>query len=128
MGIEWECRRFVWRIRKYLDDHTSIRIGHKKYNGKRIFPADECNDEIMKLIESGKPFAAARIGDSELRAIVSCQKENRSYDEKQKYFELLSILAGFFGDINDFEGFVRLMEKSIGSIDLMGVWFNKMDS
>ena len=127
MGMEWECRRFIWRIRKYLDNHTNIKIGHKKYNGKRILTVEECNDEIKKLIESGKPFAAARIGDSELRAVVSCQKENKSHDEKVKYYELLSILAGFFGDINDFEKFSRLMENSIGTVDLMGVWFNKME-
>ena len=127
MSIAWKTKRFIWRIRKYLDNHTKIRIGHKKYNGKAILDIRDCNNEIISLIESGKPFAVGRLGDMELRAIVSCQPENKSKEEKSRCFDYLSLLAGFFGDINDFDIFSRLMEDKIHSVDLMGVWFNKME-
>ena len=84
MSIAWKTKRFIWRIRKYLDNHTKIRIGHKKYNGKPILGIRDCNDELTRLIESGKPFAAARIGGTELRSMVSCQKENDSVTEKEQ--------------------------------------------
>lgn len=127
MSIAWTYKKIWWKVFKYLDIHTRLKPTIKKYNGKKILSAVETNDELARLVRQGQPFCAARIGGSELKAIVSCQKETKSIDEKKKNHNLLYCLSGFCDPFERLDDFSRLMEESIAEVDLMCVWFNQME-
>lgn len=127
MGIAWSYRRLYWKVYKYLDIHTKLNIKMKKYLGKPILTSKDTNEKMIELVKSNKPFVAARIGGTELRNIVTSQKESKDQAEKIKNYELLNSLSGFFDPIENVDKFSRLMEKSMAEVDFMGVWYNQME-
>lgn len=71
-------------IRKIIGRNKFIR---KKYNGKLIISNVAANEFLKKKIEDGKPFVAARFGDTELRAVVYYL--NRTILKKRSYPQYL---------------------------------------
>ena len=127
MGMEWSIKRLSWKLRMFLHTHFGWKLATKMYNGRRILTLTETNRRLKEMLGTKEPFAAARLGGSECKAMVVCQPEY--HDEKQKAFiqNLLVNLSGFFGDMDDFARFSRLMEENLSDVDLMGVWFNQME-
>ncbi|HPF28472.1 MAG TPA: hypothetical protein PLZ77_00025 [Lachnospiraceae bacterium] len=127
MNLEWKYKRIYWKVRKYLDVHLKIRFSRNRYNGQQILSIADTNNQLEQLIVSGKPFAVGRIGGTELKAMVACQKEFHDLKEKESCRSLLICLSGFYGDMKEFERFGKLMEISLKEIDLVGVWYNQME-
>lgn len=127
MNIEWYYKRIYWKVRKYLDVHAKMHIKKKKYYNLPIHTIEETGAELEKMILSGKPFAAGRIGGSELRAMVQCQPEANDPKQKEQEHGYLVCLSGFFGEVTELDNFSRLMESSLGDMDLIGVWYNQME-
>lgn len=127
MSFSWKYKKLWWKVYKYLEIHTPVKPKKKKYNGKAIKASADTNEYLAKLVRTGEPFCAARIGGSELKAIVSCQPENTNIEEKKYHHNLLYCLSGFCDPYERLDDFSRLMEKSIGDVDLMCVWFNQME-
>lgn len=126
MSFEWNYKRLYWKVRKYLDVHVGI-AKPKKYYKNKIISTNETNERMQQLVQAGKPFAAGRIGGSELKAMVTCQPEFKGDKEKAAMHNLLICLSGFFGPLEDLDRFSRLMEESLGTMDFMGVWYNQME-
>ena len=127
MGFKWTYKRAYWKVRSFLSTHFGVSIKHSCYNGRQIMSIEDTGAYVKEKLLSGEKFAAGRIGGSELKVMISFQSENKDMKLREKYHNLLMLLSGFFGDMNDLEDFDRLMERSIGSMDLMGVWFNQME-
>lgn len=127
MNLEWIYKRAYWKIRKYMDTHWGLHINKKNYYQIPILSLQETNRCLEELIVSGRPFAAGRIGGSELKAMIQCQPEVTDPKKKADAQNLLFCLSGFFGDVSDLEKFTRLMESSLAEMDLIGVWFNQME-
>lgn len=127
MDLEWSYKRIYWKIRRFLDVHMHMHINIKNYYGKKIASIGETNRMLEEMILSGKPFAAGRIGGTELKAMIACQPQNKKQEKKEEARSLLLCLSGFFGDMEEFDRFGRLMEESLNSMDLIGVWYNQME-
>ena len=127
MSWEWKYKRISWKIIKFLDVHMGIRLNRKMYYNKKILSIEESNDALKRMIEKGEPFAAGRIGGSELKAMISCQPESKNDKLRKEMRSLLICLSGFFGDDKDFQHFNTLMEESLKSMDFIGVWYNQME-
>ena len=127
MNLEWNYKRIYWKVRRFLDVHMHMPINRKNYYGKNIASIEETNRILEEMILSGKPFAAGRIGGTELKAMIACQPQSKKQVKKEEARSLLICLSGFFGDMDAFDRFGRLMEKSLGSMDLIGVWYNQME-
>lgn len=127
MNFEWYYKRLYWKVRKFLDVHCHIRSKNPKYYGKKILSTKESNEAIEKMILAGKPFAAGRIGGTELKAMIACQPEFKNEKEKRSCRSLLICLSGFYGEMDEFEQFGELMQGSLGQMDYIGVWFNQME-
>ncbi len=127
MNTEWYIKRLSWKMRMFMHTHFGWKVAKTTYNGRRILTLEETNRHLKELLLTKEPFAVARIGGSECKAMVACQPEY--HDEKQKVFlhNLLVNLSGFFGSMEDFDRFSRLMESGLSEVDLMGVWFNQME-
>lgn len=122
--LYWYYKRLYWKVRKYLDNHTCIPTNKKIYNGQKILSIEDTSEEIIRLMKSEKPFLVARLGSTELKAMVSCCEKNKFM---KKYCDMLCLFAGFFGDVEDMKNYCELMKDSIHEVDLMGVWFNQME-
>lgn len=127
MDLEWSYKRLYWKVRKYMDVHLKVPGNRKSYYGKRILSIEDTNQKLEELILSGKPFAAGRIGGTELKAMIGGQPQNKSLKKKEDARILLICLSGFFGDMEEFDRFVRLMQDSLKSMDMIGVWYNQME-
>lgn len=127
MDLEWNLNRIYWKVRRFMDVHLKMHIDKKSYYGKKILPIEDTNARLEKMVLSGRPFAAGRIGGTELKAMIACQPQSKNAARKEEARSLLICLSGFFGGMEDFERFARLMETSLGSLDLIGVWYNQME-
>lgn len=127
MGFEWNYKRIYWKVRRYMDVHLNMRVNKQSYYGQKILSTKETNEQLEKLILSERPFAAGRIGGTELKAMIACQPECKNAKQREEARSLLICLSGFYGDMEDFKGFSRLMEESLNKMDLIGVWYNQME-
>lgn len=128
MSFEWKYKRIYWKIRKYMDVHMGIHHHNGKYYDKKILSIQETNEQLEKLILSGEPFAAGRIGGTELKAMIACHpEEEKKTTQKESARSLLICLSGFYGDMEQFNQFNDCMQKSLQEMDLIGVWFNQME-
>ncbi len=127
VNIYWNYKKLQWKVRKFLDIHCHIPCRVKKYNGKTILTKEDTNKKLAELVDSDKPFCVARIGGSELRAIVECQKESHNEERKKYMHNLLYCLSGFCDPYERIDDFSRLMESSMADVDMMCVWFNQME-
>ena len=104
----------VNQARAFLQRHPMIP-------GKPVLSTVATNELIVKLIESGEPFMAGRIGANELSTIKTFDFQFKSKYEKQMLF--LSNGAGFFPPTSEAGmQFVDLMKASIPYVDLIAVW------
>lgn len=126
MSFEWYYKRIYWKVRKFLDVHGKVPVP-KKYYGKEILDPKAFSERLEERIRLGEPFAAGRIGGSELKAMIACQPEEKNEAEKETMHNLLICLSGFYGPVKDLDRFTRLMETSLGQMDLIGVWYNQME-
>lgn len=106
------------------------RFKRRKYNGKKIMCNELANKLLKKKIEEGKPFVAARFGDTELRTVV-CYL-NRKILKKQSYphyiREAVSNCSGFFPPTDEaIDEFAKLMLQSCKKVDVLAVWFNLLE-
>lgn len=89
-----------------------------KYSKGRILGDREASIELAKLIKSGKPLAAGRIGLFEMAVMRIFE-----YERKEKYktvFDNIYNCAGFFpDDISLAPRFIEVMKESLGDIDLL---------
>ena len=127
MSIEWKYKRIQWKVQMYLHTHMGMPIEKKKYYGKEILDIKGTGTWLKEALTSGRVFTAARLGGTELRALVSAQPEFKDAKQKQDRYGLLQSLSGFFGSMEDYERFCSMMLDQIKDIDLMGVWFNQME-
>lgn len=101
-------------IRNYLKDRCLI-------NNSKVQSAEQINQYIGELIESGKPFMAGRFGANELSAMKTFD-----FGVKSKYkiaLKYLSEGAGFFPqDVEYAKHFTELMIESVAEADVMGIW------
>ena len=111
----------------YLHNHMGFPIAKKKYYGKPIMDIPATAAELYGRVSAAEPFCAARIGGNELKAMVSLQKEFKNAAERKLNYDNLRTLAGFFGTMEDYAKYGRLMEESLQYVDLCGVWFNQME-
>lgn len=114
-------------IRKMIGRNRFIR---KKYNGKLILSNVAANEFLKKKIEDGKPFVAARFGDTELRAVVYYLNriilKKKSYPQYLK--EAISKNAGFFPATDEaIDNFAKLMLRSCKKVEVLAVWFNLLE-
>lgn len=59
--------------------------------------------------------------------MVQCQPQANQPAKKELEHGYLVCLSGFFGEVDQLDDFSRLMEHSLGEMDLLGVWFNQME-
>ena len=127
MSTEWIFKRMQWKVNMYLHTHMGMPIIKKKYYGREIMDIKATQLWLKEALRSGRVFTAARLGGTELRALVSCQPEFKNAKLKEDMYGLLCSLSGFFGDMRDYDRFAEMMEGWIKEVDLMGVWFNQME-
>lgn len=127
MSFRWKYKKLWWKVYTYLTIHTPIKPKIKKYNNKRISNSPKTNEDLAELIRTGKPFCTARIGGTELRTMVSFQDECSDPVERHEQYSLLVCLSGFSDPEDKAINFVKLMEESLGEVDYLAVWFNKME-
>lgn len=124
-----KVRRYqlIWLFRRLKKKLTGKPIKFSNYVGREIIDLQEANDIIAQWIEEGKPFAAARLGGTELHTIWHADIP-QSPENQQKVLVRLQNLSGFFPlDVRLMQKFVEMFKKDCGSIDLMAVWFNIME-
>lgn len=110
-------------------------VGHqnfkrKKYNGKPLMGIVDGGIEIIRGLDSNKPFAVARFGDTELRTIVyTIAIRLGLLDDYPDYIKCkMTNNAGFFpAERDQLIRFGDLMLHSCQSIDVFAVWFNILE-
>jgi len=102
-------------------------IERAKYRGTRILSPQEGNDEIGRLLASGEPGALGKMGASELgglRHYERCKDANGNCTRWGMHHTRLNTNAGVYpADPVIFARFCREFAKSLGSLNLMAVWF-----
>ncbi len=91
---------------------------HKKYVKRNIMENESASEELAKLIISGQPLAAGRIGLFEMAAMRMYE-----FGIKKKYSLVMDNIyncAGFFpNDINLGDQFLLIMKDSLKEMDLL---------
>lgn len=118
----WE----YYKYKRYLGilSKKFLHIGFSSYAGRKLLNAQDGNQRILSLIESGQPFVVARFGSVELSAIIrrEGQRLNKSVPDTDGE---LCTNAGFFpNDKQYIDKFSQMMLDEISQIDLLGVWHN----
>lgn len=104
----------VNQSRAYLQKHPMIP-------GKPVLSTASTNELIAKLIESGKPFMAGRLGATELSAIKTFDFAYKSKYDKQMLY--LKKWSGFFpSTASAGKQFSQTMLSLIPQADLIAVW------
>ena len=115
--------KYYYRVVKFK---YKKRIELKHYNGKKVLDIEHLNKWIYDKIIDGKPFFVGRLGGNECLMVTYWERNSMfpfRTDARADRLRDLCKGAGFFPqDINMGEKFVRLMEESLGEIDLIGAW------
>ena len=127
--------KILWKygkIKNYVSRVAQIKIlkrpiRWKKWAGKRLLSASECNESIYEQIMSRKPFAVARMGSIEMDAVLAVERskvENILNDTFEDNRKALYNNAGMFSnDLKGFFDFVNCYIGGIKNVDMLGVWF-----
>jgi len=121
---------FAKSLIKTLYKFTATRILKKEMPvtnviGKRkVLDLEETSQFIINGLKSNKPFMVARYGGCENDIIASYNiHKNLGTAISQKKFDYLCSNAGFFPkDITLVDKYVKIMEESAGSVDLLAIW------
>ena len=99
------------------------------YAGRPIVPLQEAETDIAERSLSGVPFAAGRYGGTELYALWHMDSpRSLCAKEKERVHSTMRDHAGFFPSEDwAMERFAELMREASGQLDVLGVWFNRME-
>ena len=93
---------------------------------REVLTAEEGNNSLQKLVESGTPFAAARFGGTETKTIADVlytQAGGKIGGVNDRTLERIMELSGFFpADKQALNQFAQLYIESSAEIDMLGVW------
>mgnify|MGYP005764391005 CR=1 FL=1 len=96
----------------------------KRYAGRKLYTANEGNAILHRMISSGKPFAAGKIGDVELYIAQTYEKKKLNQFDMYRLFNN----AGFFPDDEQLmKRFGKEYCKALAGLDLVGCWFNRQE-
>lgn len=120
--ISWEYYKYKRYLgilcRKYL------HIDFRSYAGRKLLQPEKGNAAIRRMIEEGRPFAAARFGATELSVLVE-REATRLGENTESKDQNLCTLSGFFpGNKEYVDRFVQLMLDEVAEVDLLGIWHN----
>lgn len=91
-----------------------------------VLTAEEGSNSLQKLVESGKPFAAARFGGTETKTIADVlytQAGGKFGGVNDRTLERIMELSGFFpADKQALNQFTQLYIEASADIDMLGVW------
>lgn len=123
--FSWEYykyKRYCARIKQRI---TGTYFTH--YAGKKLLTMEEGNEHLIKLLSTQRPCAAARFGLTEMSVIASREAQKLGKHEKDND-ENLCALSGFFPNkSNLIDQFSEMIIKSVGEIDLLGIWYNRAE-
>ena len=121
--------RAKWLMKKYTEKLGVKWPQPKTFAGMPVIPIEEGNRLVKQGIISGEPFAAARFGGTELRALWrSDDPFPLSARVKNDMISCICDLSGFFpAEDWAIEKFAEVMRSACGQIDVYGVWFNLME-
>ncbi len=106
------------------------KLRPRSYYGKRIMTPEEGNDFLFESLSMGKPFAAARLGSTELRTLVQyIGVELGIFKNINRVFgKYLCSSSGFFPNEDRYLlKFGRVMQEAAVQVDLLAVWYNPME-
>lgn len=122
--IRYQILWFFRRVRRKL---TGRQMVFDSYAGKKIQGLQEANDKIAQWIREGRIFAAGRLGGTELEAVWRSDVL-QSRKRREKTLNQMKNCSGFFPqNPNLLKSFTDLMKSSCTQIDLLAVWFNRME-
>ena len=119
-----------WYGLEYMPKLASARNDNRStYAGVPILSADDSNILIAKAINEQSPFMAGRFGSCELNIMWRANENKQKWDVTPvKAMKYLHENAGFFPNDTDAAlKFAYEMKNASRSVDLLGVWFNKME-
>ncbi len=100
----------------------------RKYAGVDYLTIKEANDEIISYINSGNPFMAARVGETELGTIRAYDHPLSSVRDFRIYSNNICINAGFFPkNVLYIKRFCEQYKTAINDIDLFGAFHWKSE-
>lgn len=122
--IRYQILWFIRRVRRKL---TGRQMVFDSYAGKKIQGLQEANDKIAQWIREGRIFAAGRLGGTELEAVWRSDVP-QSRKQREKTLNQMKNYSGFFPQNPKLlKSFTDLMKSSCTQIDLLAVWFNRME-
>lgn len=126
--LRWKYM-FMWFWRKVRRKVFKTPIILKRYAGKPVMSIEETERGLFEWIISGRSFMAARLGGTELNALINYEKKGpKSLSFKNKAMHLLVNYSGFFpDDPEQLDKFCAAMHISCKSLDMLGVWNNYME-
>lgn len=126
--LKWKYM-FIWFLRKARRKVFKTPILLKQYAGKPVISNEETERILSEWIISGHSFMAARLGGTELNAMINYEKKGfKASRSKNEAIHLLVNYSGFFPDNSkELDKFCGLMYVSCKSLDLLGVWNNYME-
>lgn len=101
------------------------------YNKRKILEGVECQDFISHAILSGRPFMAGRFGSVELRCMIEYEQISCGMRKEYSDHTYVSMKrnAGFFPTKREcFEQFADRMISASRQVDLLGIWYNNLES
>lgn len=120
------ARKIAGRFLALPDDYRWLDRNYQypHYAGKKLMTPGETQDRITQWIQSGKPFAAARSGMTEMYASLFAYGVNRGYLKNipKRFMDKLTYWCGFFP--NEKEAFCRyaeIHEKALAETDILGI-------
>ncbi len=133
----WKFRDFYFR--KVLQRHIFEKYFHydlcmPHFAHKWIMSTKDTNAWLYDRILSGKPFMAARFGNTEISVMTSvlksriCGPSSENDARFEKWFTRLGAWSGFFPVKKELaETFTDLMIASCKEVDLLGMWHCHME-
>ena len=122
-----EKYQLLWLLRKVKRKLTGKSINFKVYAGREVMQLQETNDLIAYKISEKHPFAAGRLGATELQTVWKTDLPQNK-EQKKRILNQMKNNSGFFPmDPDLLQDFSDIMKNACGQMDLLAVWFNEME-
>lgn len=133
----WKFRDFYFK--KALRRHIVLKYFNRepvmiRYAHKWVMSTSKTNQYIAGQIKSGRPFMAARFGNTELFVMTSVLRERllgkdpANTERLKQWFSRGCCGAGFFPeDISLAYSFTDTMLEACKEVDLLGMWHLEME-